>query len=100
MVSRWSFDFTKKSLEDVLRRLKEVLRKSPGRRHDDVLKKVVATSISDQSKTSLRSKLRRFYDVFATSLCRLGSPKPFLRKRKSWIFLYQRSAFLYDLFLF
>ena len=71
MVSRWSFDFTKKSLEDVLRRLKEVLRKSPGRRHDDVLKKVAATSISDQSKTSLRSKLRRFYDVFATSLRRL-----------------------------
>ena len=28
------------------------------------LKKVVATSISDQSKTSLRPKIRRFYDVF------------------------------------
>ena len=35
-------------------------------------KKVVATSISDQSKTSLRTKIRCFYNVFATSLCRLG----------------------------
>ena len=35
--------------------------------------KIVANSISDQSKTSLRPKLRRFYDVFTTSLCRLGS---------------------------
>ena len=38
---------------------------------EDVLttswKKVVATSISDQSKTSFRPKLRRFYDVFTTS---------------------------------
>ena len=32
----------------------------------------MATSISDQFRTSLRPKLRRFYDVFATSLCRLG----------------------------
>ena len=31
----------------------------------------IATSISDQSKTSLRPKIRRSYDVFATSLCRL-----------------------------
>ena len=37
---------------------------SPGRRLDDVLKKVVATSISDQSKTSSRLKIRRFYDAF------------------------------------
>ena len=36
-------------------------------------KKTVATSISDQSKTSLRTKLKTFYDVFTTSLCRLGS---------------------------
>ena len=35
-------------------------------------KKVVATSISNQTKTSLRPKLRRFYDVFATSLRWLG----------------------------
>ena len=28
---------------------------------------LVAASISDQSKTSLITKLRRFYDVFATS---------------------------------
>ena len=43
---------------------------------EDVLatshKKVVATSISDQSKTSLRLKLKMFYDVFAASLCRLA----------------------------
>ena len=35
-------------------------------------KKVVATSISDQSEMSLRPKIRRFYNVFATSLSRLG----------------------------
>ena len=53
MVVRWSFAFTRKSIEDVLRRLKEVLRTSPaGRRLGDVLKNAVATSISDQSKTS------------------------------------------------
>ena len=71
MVSSWSVAFTIKSLEDILRLLKEVLRTSL----KDVLKtsskKLVATSISDQCKTSLRPKLRRFYDVFATSLCRL-----------------------------
>ena len=55
-----------------LRLLKEVLKTSSGRRLDDVLKKVVTASISDQSETSLRPKLRRFYDVFMTSLCRLG----------------------------
>ena len=44
---------------------------SPGRRLDNVLKKVVSTSISDQSRTYLRPKLRRFYDVIAASLCRL-----------------------------
>ena len=60
------------------RLLEKALGTSPGRRFkevsclDDVLEKVVATSISDQSKTSLRPKLRRSYDVFATSLCRLG----------------------------
>ena len=31
--------------------------------------------MSDQSRTSLRPKLRRFYDVYATSLCRLGIRK-------------------------
>ena len=72
MVSRWSFAFNRKSLENVLKRLKEALRSSPGRRLDDILKMVVATSISDQSKTSLRPKLRHFYDVFVTSLSRLG----------------------------
>ena len=67
----------------------DILRTSPGKRLEDVswrmssgrlledvlttsLEKVVATSISDKSRTSLRPKLRRFYDVFATSLCRLG----------------------------
>ena len=69
--------------------MEDILRTSPGKRLEDVswkmsrgrlledvlttsLKKVVATSISDQSRTSLRPKLRRFYDVIATSLCRLG----------------------------
>ena len=68
---------------------------SPRRRLEDFLEKVVATSISDQSKTSLRPKLRRFYDVFATSsrsfpdvfktsLRRLKtSPRLFLVKTKS-----------------
>ena len=32
----------------------------------------MAISISDQSNTSLRLDLRRFYDVFATSLYQLG----------------------------
>ena len=41
-------------------------------------KTVVATSFSDQSKTSLRLELKRFYDVFATSLCRLGMNFRFL----------------------
>ena len=87
----------RKSIEKVLTRLKEVLRTSPGRHLEDApgkrpedvswktswgrlledvlttsLKKIVTTSISDQSKMSLRPKLRCFYDVFATSLCRLG----------------------------
>ena len=57
--------------------LEDVLRTFPGRRPEDVLKKkVVATSISDQSRTYLRPKLRRFYDVFAMSLCRLGNDQP------------------------
>lgn len=54
----------------------DVLRRSSGRLLEDVLsmswKKVVATSISDQSKTSLRPNLRRFHDIFATSWYRLG----------------------------
>ena len=64
MVSRWSFASTGKSLEDVLRRLKDVLRPSPGGRLDDVLEKVVVISILGQFKRSLRQNL----DVFATSL--------------------------------
>ena len=44
----------------------EVLRTSPGRHFVEVLKKVVETSISDQSKTSLRLKVK----VFTTSLRR------------------------------
>ena len=62
MVSKWSFAFTRKSLKDVF---KEVLRTSSGGR----LKK---TSSSLSFQTSLRPKIRRSYDVFATSLCRLG----------------------------
>ena len=81
----------KKALKSWGRLLEEVLRTSPGRRLEDVSlkiswgrlledvsrkspglkKKVVATSISDQYKTSLRPKLRLFYDVSAMSLCRL-----------------------------
>ena len=44
-------------------------------------KKVVATFISDQSKMSLRPKLRRFYDVFATSLHRLQKDMAFINSR-------------------
>ena len=36
MISSW-FAFARKSLEDVLRRLKEILRMSSGRRFDNVL---------------------------------------------------------------
>ena len=39
MVSRWSFALTRKSLQDLLRHLKEVLRTSCRRGIDDVLKK-------------------------------------------------------------
>ena len=52
--------------------LEDVLRMSHGRRLDNVLRKVVTTSILGQSKMSLRRKLRRIYDVFVTSLYRLG----------------------------
>ena len=48
---------------------------SSRKRFEDVLKKFVTTSISDQSKTFFRPKLRRFYDVFTTSSCRLGVVK-------------------------
>ena len=53
------FAFTKKSLEDVFRLLKKILRTYPGRRlyHTLKKKKVVATSVSDHSKMSLRAKL-------------------------------------------
>ena len=50
MVSKRSSGLTRKSLEDVLRYHKEVLRMSPGRRLYDILKNVVATSILDKSK--------------------------------------------------
>ena len=66
MVSRWSIALTRKNLEDVLRHLKDVLRASHGRRLDNVLKNAVPTSISDQSRTSLRLK----YDILTTSLQR------------------------------
>ena len=64
MVFRWSFAFTRKGLEDVF---KEVLKTSCGRRLGNVFKKVVTTSILDQPKTSLRLKLRRFYDVIVSA---------------------------------
>ena len=48
---------------------------------EDVLatsyKKVLATSISGESKTSLRPKIRRLYNGFATSLCWLGGRHSF-----------------------
>ena len=45
---------------------------------------LVAASISDQSKTSLITKLRRFYDVFATSSKSFPDVlKTFLRRLKT-----------------
>ena len=69
LLSRWSFAFTRKTLEEVLRRLKHILMTSPERRLHDVAKKVVVTSVSDQSTTSLEPKLRRLAGVFATFFC-------------------------------
>ena len=40
IVSRWSFAFTRKSLEKVLRRLKEVLRTSPRKSIEKVLRRL------------------------------------------------------------
>ena len=40
IASGWSFPFTRKYLEDVLRRILEGLMTSPGRRLDEVLRKV------------------------------------------------------------
>ena len=58
IVSRWSFAFTGKVLMK-----SQASQKSLGRLQEEVLttsyKKVVATYISDQSKTSLRPKIRR-----------------------------------------
>ena len=72
MVSRWSFAFTRIGLKDVFRRLKNLLISLL----EDVLttlsKRDVATSISDQLKTSLEAKLRSFYDIFVMSLSRLS----------------------------
>ena len=48
------------------------MRTSLGRRPYNILREGVATFNLDQSKTFLGPKLRRFYDLFATSLCRLG----------------------------
>ena len=125
IASRWSFAFTRESLEEVLRRLKEVLRTfpgrgledvswktssgrlledvlktSPGRRLNDASKKVVATFISNQSKTTLRPNLRRFYDVFATSLCRLGTRcnnrDDLLHLTSLWKFTYITQLNIYD----
>ena len=73
MISNWSFVCTRKRLEDILSRLKKVLRTSPERRLNGVLEKVVATSISNQSQTSLRPRLRYFYNIVAMFLCQLGS---------------------------
>ena len=62
-----------KGLEDVSwkassgRLPEDVIRSSRRRRLDDVFKKVVANSTSDISKTSLRPKIRRFYDVFVSA---------------------------------
>ena len=77
MVYKWSFAFTIRSLEDSGRRLK----------------KVVAMSISDQSKTFLRPNLSSFYGVFAMSLCRLSiSPKDFQKVKnmlqKCYIYIF------------
>ena len=45
---------------------------------------LVATYISDESKTSLIPKLRRFYDIFATSSRNFPDAfKTFLRRLKS-----------------
>ena len=70
MISSWSFVFRRKTLKGVLGRFKEILRTPPGRRHDNVLKKkIVATSISDRSKTFLR----RLCDVFVPAGIKLFS---------------------------
>ena len=68
MVSKRSSGLTRKSLEDVLRYRKEVLRMSPGRRLYDILKNVVATSILGKSKKSLKPKLRPF-KAYLRRLC-------------------------------
>ena len=53
MVSRWSFAFTRKGLEDVF---KEVLRTSSGRRLGDIFKEVLRAS------SSLDFHFRPIYD--------------------------------------
>ena len=68
MVSKRSSGLTRKSLEDVLRYRKEVLRMSPGIRLYDIWKNVVATSILDKSKKSLKPKLRPF-KAYLRRLC-------------------------------
>ena len=65
---------------------------SPGKRLDGVIKKGHRNTHFDQSKMSLRPKLRRFDNVFAKSLCRQGSDRvgfksSFLKK----VFLFSSS---------
>ena len=50
---------TRKSLNDILRRLQDFLATPPGRSLDDVLKKSLTSSNSDKSTTSWRPKLKR-----------------------------------------
>ena len=68
MVSRWSFAFTRKSLENVLRRVKEALRTSPGRRLDYVLKNgrrdFHFRPIKKVFEMQIKMNLRRLCDTF------------------------------------
>ena len=62
---------------DILMTFYDIWQRSHGRLLQDVFatsqKKVVATSISDQHKTSPRPKIRRLMDVFKTSCGPLGN---------------------------
>ena len=64
MLSRWSFAFTRKGLEDVLRLFKEVLMTSLGRHLDDILKK--ARCDFDFRQVSIKTPLRHLCDVFVS----------------------------------
>ena len=71
IVARWPFAFIRKSLEVVLTRLKEVLRTSPERRLDDVLKKGLYNfhyrPTQDAFETKIKAFLRRYCDVFVSA---------------------------------